>query len=88
MKRCLSDRGQSTSPVISYNLCPSNNNLFPYWAPYYDVNKDSGVTCNYGNGSFGESTFSLKSFPGLQRDPECSLLKILLKYLFARLSGI
>lgn len=88
MMRSVNDGGQDTLPAISYNLCPSYNYLFPYCAPYCDVNEDSGVKSNYSSERAGELTFSLKSFRGLQGDPGCSLLKILLKYLFARLSGI
>ena len=55
-------RRAGTSPVISYNLCPSNGYLFPYCVPYYDVNEDDVVKCNYSSGGFGELTFSLKSF--------------------------
>lgn len=87
MMRCVSDRGQGTLPVISYSLCPSNGYLFPYCVAYYNVNEDSGVSRNYSSGGFGELTFSFKSFRGSQ-GALCALLKILLKYLFAQLSGI
>lgn len=69
MMRRLNDGGQGTSPAITYDLRPSHNYLFPYCALYYDVNEDSGVKCNYSSGAFGELTFSLKSFRGLQGGP-------------------